>query len=111
MRRSSRGARHERRRIALDQALAPQVAREGPDRRDLARHRSPGDAARVQLGEEAAQAGERHVLRPEIDTAPARAGGDVREELRQVALVGADGVRRDGAVQRQELEEAFELRP
>ena len=102
--------RHQRRRIALDQPLAPQVAREGPDRRDLARHRGPGDAARVQLGEEAAQAGQRHVLGPEVGAAPARAGRDVGEELRQVAVVGADGVRRDGAVQRQEVEEAGELR-
>ena len=80
--------------------FAPQVAHERPQRRELARHRARAPRrARSKLGEVRAHRSpcrDRRASARDLPAARLRRPGEV---LRDVALVGAHGVRRDVAVE------------
>src|SRR5207245_10532797 len=63
----------------------------------------------VQLAEKAAQRRAIELRRLQIALLQIRISGDVADELREIALVGADGVRRRVAVVREKLQERLEV--
>ncbi len=100
----------ERRRIGVEKTFAPQVPAERADRGQLARRRGAGIPPPVQVGQELADAQEVEVRHRQVDTPAAGAAGEEREELREIAVVGADRVPRGVLVEPKMLEEIAERR-
>ena len=95
--------------VAFDPSLAAHVARERPQRRELARHRRPCLPLPVQVGHERAD-------RRKVDVGGLELAGlfsmmrrSEGEKLREVAVVRRDGVRRYVAIQPEKLKEGPEL--
>ena len=101
--------RHERSGIVVDDRVAAQVAQERANRGELA----GGGGARVpglmQLREEASQRLAIELRRMKIALREVGLRGGVPDELREIAFVGAHGVRRRVAVQPQVGEERFQV--
>ena len=96
----------ERAGIGVEQPLATQIAREGADRGQLARGRRPGLPTLVDLGQVRPHQPVIEVVHPRLAPEPY---GCERDELRQVAPVGAHGVAREVAVQAQEIQKRLKL--
>src|SRR6185369_5911125 len=99
----------ERAGIVVDEPFAPQVAKERARRGELAGGRGPGELLLVQLAEEAPERLAIELGWLEIALLQIGLRGGVADELRQIALVGAHGVRRRVAIKSEKLQEAFEM--
>mgnify|MGYP003439923449 CR=1 FL=1 len=98
-------------RIAFEDALAAKVAAERANRGQLARGRRPRVAAPVQVAEELADAQVVNIGHRQLRARAAAPRREKHQELRQVALVGADGVGREGALALEVGEEADDQSP
>ena len=103
-----RGA-DERGRITFEHTLAPQVAAEGANRGQLPRRRRFRVTPLVEIAEPGAGAEMIEVRRFELGDAAAGVRGEEDEILREIAVVGAHGVRRRVLVQPEILEKGFEV--
>src|SRR5262245_47503441 len=97
------------RRIAVDLPFLPQVFPERANRGKFPRRRRSRVAALVQISKKRADVGVHEVGGRQVGTAPAEMGRQERQELRHVALVRANGVRRGVVVEGEVLEIAVEL--
>ena len=103
------GCPDERRRVASDLPFVAKVLAEGANRRELPGRRGAGVAALVQIAEERPDVRVDEVAGRQIGAALADGSGQERQELREIAFVGADRVRRRVVVEGEVLEEAVEL--
>ena len=101
--------RDERARIVVDQTFAAEVAEEGARGGQLARRGCAREPLLVEIAEETAQRETVELSGCELAHVDAGRRGRVREKLRQIAVVGAHGVRRRVAVKREMLQERFEM--
>ena len=101
--------RHQRAGVVVDDGFAPQVAQKGAHRGELARRRRPRLPLLVKVGEKTAQRRSIEPRRIEIAFLDVGLRGRESDELRQIALVGADRVRRRIAVEREKFQERPEV--
>ena len=97
------------RRVAVDVPLLPQVPAERPNPGELSRRGRPGIAALVQVAEEGPDVRVGEVVRCQVDALLPEMHHQKRQELRDVAFIGADRVRRRVVVEGEVLEKAVEL--
>src|SRR5205823_4822720 len=101
--------RHQRAGISACQSLAPQIAEEGADRSQLARSGRSRVPQAVELGEKSTDGSAIELRRIEVRRPHAAGCSRAIEKLREVAFVGADGVRRRVAVEPKKLEKGLQM--
>src|SRR5213592_2186653 len=97
--------RNEHGRIGVDHLLATEISQEGADRRELARSGRTREPLLVKRAEKCTDRDAIERARRKLGSLDVARPGDVIEELREIAVVRTNRVRRHVAVQAQMLEE------
>src|SRR5207244_5886557 len=99
--------RHHGTRIALDLVLAPEIPDERPGGGQLSCRGRARPAPLVEVGKEAAERRAIEVRRLHVGAPDAGERRGMIDELSEIALVRAHGVRRGVAIKREKLQERF----
>ena len=103
------GRDRHRRRVVVEHVLAPQVAQERPHARELPRHRAPGPPGPVEGHQPPAHRRVVEIARLEPRDRDLPLRRQPGQELGDVAVVGAQGVRRHVAVELEVVEKGREM--